>query len=70
MTDRPKPEGPIYIDFTTALYNLPIPVVLDIANHALNKLSMRDLGEISYHTGAGIHLCFMRDLDEPDEVTK
>lgn len=41
-----KPEGPIWIDMTETLMDLPIRTVVAMANHALNRLDMRAIGEI------------------------
>jgi len=51
MTSKTKPEGPIFMDFTAALYDLPIAKVVAVANLALNKLNLREIGETAYHAG-------------------
>jgi len=50
-----KPEGPIWIDMTEALMDLPVRKLVLIANLAMNRLDMRAIGEV----------CFQADLD-PD----
>lgn len=50
-----KPEGPIWIDMTDALMNLPVVKLVLLANIAMNRLDMRGIGEV----------CFQADLD-PD----
>lgn len=46
-----KPEGPIWIDMTEALMGLPIRTVVQMANLAMNRLSIRDIGEICFDVG-------------------
>lgn len=48
---REKPEGPIWIDMTDALMELPIRTVVRMANLAMNRMSMRDIGEICADAG-------------------
>ena len=44
-----KPEGPIWIDMTETLMNLPVRKLVLIANLALNRLDMRGIGEVCFH---------------------
>ena len=47
-----KPEGPIWIDFAPALLNqVTVGHLVQIANHALNRLTARDIGEIFGEVG-------------------
>jgi hypothetical protein len=57
-----KPEGPIWIDMTEALMDLPIRTVVAMANHALNRLDMRAISEICSEVGVRP----MIELREPD----
>ena len=51
MTDSKKPEGPIWIDNSSWLFNLPVWKLVLVANLALNQLNVRQIGEIQYHAG-------------------
>jgi hypothetical protein len=51
-----KPEGPIWIDMTDALMDLPIRTVVAMANHAMNRLTARDIGEICGELGVTPYL--------------
>ena len=44
-----KPQGPIWIDMTDALMNLPVRKLVLLANLAMNRLDMRAIGEICHY---------------------
>jgi hypothetical protein len=47
-----KPEGPIYIDMANNLFSeMTMAQVIHVANLALNRLTMRDIGEIMGEAG-------------------
>jgi hypothetical protein len=51
----PKPTGPIWVDFAPLLTEqLPISKVILIANLALNRLTLRDHGEIFFEANVEI----------------
>lgn len=52
-----KPEGPIYIDMSNNLFSqMTMSQVITVANLALNRLTMRDIGEIMFDAGVRIEL--------------
>jgi hypothetical protein len=54
-----KPEGPIWVDMTETLMELSVNKLVLIANLSLNKLSVRDIGEVCFHAelDVDIKLC-------------
>ena len=46
-----EPQGPIWIDMTDALMNLPVRKLVLLANLAMNRLDMRAIGEICFEIG-------------------
>ncbi len=51
-SEQDKPEGPVWVDFSHWLFNAPTSVQLvALANLALNRLTLRDIGEICYDAG-------------------
>ena len=46
-----EPHGPIWIDMTDALMNLPVRKLVLLANLAMNRLDMRAIGEICFEIG-------------------
>ena len=47
-----KPEGPIWVDFAPALMaGASVAQLVQIANLSLNRLTMRDIGEIFGEVG-------------------
>jgi hypothetical protein len=54
-----KPEGPIWVDMTETLMELSVNKLVLIANFSLNKLTVRDIGEVCFHAGLepDIKLC-------------
>lgn len=52
-------DGPIHIDFTDILYDLPIRKLVLVANLAVNKLTMRDIGEIGYYSDLDFRFTFV-----------
>jgi hypothetical protein len=54
-----KPEGPIFMDFSTMLLEqLPINKVVQMANLAMNKLTLRDHGEIFHELDIDVSVDF------------
>lgn len=50
---RDKPTGPIWVDYASALRNgLSVEQLVNVANLALNRLTLRDIGEIYFDAGA------------------
>lgn len=49
---RDKPTGPIWVDYAPALRNgLSVEQLVNVANLALNRLTLRDIGEIYFDVG-------------------
>lgn len=46
-----KPEGPIYIDMTDQLLDLPVRQLVYLTNLALNTMSMRTLSGVLFDAG-------------------
>ncbi len=47
-----KTEGPILVDFSHWLFNAPTNgQLVALANLAMNRLTLRDIGEICHETG-------------------
>ena len=46
-----KPEGPIYIDMTDQLLDLPVRQLVSLTNLALNTMSMRTLSGVLFDAG-------------------
>lgn len=60
-----KPEGPIWVDISPTLFETAsMSQVLAIANLAMNRLSMRDWGEILGEVGLRPEISF-RDAGKP-----
>ena len=54
MSDKPK--GPIWVDMSDGLADLSVRKLILVANLALNRLTVRDIGEISYEADIKIDL--------------
>lgn len=55
-----KPTGPIWVDFTPLLsQQLPVNKLVLVANLALNRLTIRDHGEIFYDAGVEVNVKFV-----------
>lgn len=55
-----KPTGPIWVDFTPLLTEqLPLNKLVLVANLALNRLTLRDHGEIFYDAGVEVNMNFV-----------
>lgn len=64
MPNRPKPEGPIFIDMAHSLFDqLTMSQVIHVANLALNRLTMRDIGEIMGEVGVRPNLVLTTEAD-------
>ncbi len=49
---REKPTGPIWVDYANALrQGLTVDQLVHVANLALNRLTLRDIGEIYFDAG-------------------
>ena len=46
-----KPEGPIYIDMTDQLLDLPVRQLVHLTNLALNTMNMRTLAGVLFDAG-------------------
>lgn len=46
-----KPKGPIYIDMTDQLLDLPVRQLVYLTNLALNTMSMRTLSGVLFDAG-------------------
>lgn len=65
--NKPKPEGPVYVDMRGALFaQLSVSTVIEVANLALNRLTVRDWGEIFHE--AGVEARFGLAEEEPGEA--
>lgn len=53
----------IHIDMTNMLMNLPVCVLVRLANIALNTMDMRTLGEVIFSAGIELDISFMDKND-------
>jgi len=60
-----KPQGPIWVDATNMLMNLPVATLVRLANIALNTMDLRTIGEVAFHTGIEIDL-FTTEVEQPN----
>lgn len=60
-----KPQGPIWVDATNMLMNLPVATLVRLANIALNTMDMRTLGEVAFHTGIELDIAFT-EVEQPN----
>ena len=68
MTRLKKPQGPIWTDFAPMLLNdLPVSKVISMANLAMNRLTLRDCGEIFHDLGIDVRM-ELRDLPPEDDA--
>lgn len=59
---REKPEGPIYIDMAQSLFSqMTMAQVIHVANLALNRMNLRDIGEIMFEAGVEVRLELKRE---------
>lgn len=56
-----KPEGPIYIDMTDQLLDLPVRQLVYLTNLALNTMSMRTLSGVLFDAGIRAELMIKTD---------
>ena len=54
MTNRPMPEGPIYIDFTDMFMDMPVRKLVRLANLAMNDMTSRQIGALMFDLGVDV----------------